>query len=258
MRETTVFAFVKEFMANARKAVNQIELFDLLNVATKEIDFAHFAIVEHRNIASNKGFIELTNYPADWHSIFVAQEYFRDDPIVTASNSSVAPFCWSEIDTVIELNTRQRDILRRSVDIGLINGVTVPLHMAGRLPASANFVSTQFSVPEWKRTAAHSLGLWGFEAARRLFETKSQSCPRLSDRQAGCLIMIARGHSDWTAGKLLGISERTVREHIDNIKKLYGVASRPQLITRALYDGQISFADTLFDRLTDRFPTAMN
>jgi LuxR family quorum-sensing system transcriptional regulator CciR len=69
--------------------------------------------------------------------------------------------------------------------------------------------------------------------------------PRLTDRQLDCVVLAAQGKSDGVIAQLLGISGETVHQHIETAKRRYGVASRMQLVVRALYDNLITFADTL-------------
>ena len=58
-------------------------------------------------------------------------------------------------------------------------------------------------------------------------------------------MLAAQGKSDWHIGQLLGLSSDTAHQHIETAKRRYGVASRTQLVVRALFDQQITFADTL-------------
>ncbi len=57
--------------------------------------------------------------------------------------------------------------------------------------------------------------------------------------------LAAQGKSDWAAGRLLGISERTVHNHIEHAKRRLGVTTRVQAIVQALIGRQISFGDAL-------------
>lgn len=68
---------------------------------------------------------------------------------------------------------------------------------------------------------------------------------RLTLRERQCLELVARGKSDWVVSKLLGISERTVHNHIERAKRRLGVATRVQAIVHALATRQISFGDVL-------------
>jgi DNA-binding CsgD family transcriptional regulator len=82
-------------------------------------------------------------------------------------------------------------------------------------------------------------------AARRLNAQRPLQSPRLSARERECLELAAHGKSDWAAGMLLGISERTVHNHIESAKRRLGVATRVQAIVRALTTGQISLGDVV-------------
>lgn len=52
----------------------------------------------------------------------------------------------------------------------------------------------------------------------------------LSKRESECLRWVAEGKTDGEAGKILGISPRTVRFHINNAKDKPGVATRIQAV----------------------------
>jgi DNA-binding CsgD family transcriptional regulator len=56
----------------------------------------------------------------------------------------------------------------------------------------------------------------------------------LSPRETECLRLSARGKTDIEIGRTLGISPRTARFHIENVKKKLGVATRVQAVAEAL------------------------
>ena len=69
--------------------------------------------------------------------------------------------------------------------------------------------------------------------------------PRLSQRQLECIVLVARGKSDWEIGKILGISEETVKWHLKDARARYDVSKRVQLVTRTLFDGQVALTELL-------------
>lgn len=70
------------------------------------------------------------------------------------------------------------------------------------------------------------------------------SRPRaLTPRQRDCVVLVARGKSDWEIGRLLGISESTVHKHVEDAKRRYGVTTRIQLVVLSLFEKRLSFAD---------------
>jgi DNA-binding CsgD family transcriptional regulator len=60
--------------------------------------------------------------------------------------------------------------------------------------------------------------------------------PRLTPRQKDLLRLLAAGHTNTQIARRLGISEATVRTHLENIYARLGVSSRTAAVTRAFPD----------------------
>ena len=60
--------------------------------------------------------------------------------------------------------------------------------------------------------------------------------PRLTPRQNDLLRQLAAGHTNTQIARRLGISEGTVRTHLENIYGKLGVSSRTAAVTRAFPD----------------------
>ena len=60
--------------------------------------------------------------------------------------------------------------------------------------------------------------------------------PRLTPRQNDLLRLLAAGHTNSQIARRLGISEGTVRTHLENIYERLGVSSRTAAVTRAFPD----------------------
>ncbi|WP_397417835.1 LuxR C-terminal-related transcriptional regulator [Phenylobacterium sp.] len=58
--------------------------------------------------------------------------------------------------------------------------------------------------------------------------------PRLTARERGVLTWVAEGKSDWEIGMILGLSETTVRFHVDNARRKLGAANRTHAVARFL------------------------
>lgn len=56
----------------------------------------------------------------------------------------------------------------------------------------------------------------------------------ITTREAQCLHWLEEGNSDEEIASILGISKRTVRFHLDNLKKKYGVTRRTQVLAKRL------------------------
>jgi DNA-binding NarL/FixJ family response regulator len=67
-------------------------------------------------------------------------------------------------------------------------------------------------------------------------ERRRDPVPRLTPRQWELLRMVAAGHTNTQIGRRLGISEGTVRTHLENIYERLHVSSRTAAVTRAFPD----------------------
>jgi DNA-binding CsgD family transcriptional regulator len=64
-------------------------------------------------------------------------------------------------------------------------------------------------------------------------ERRRHPVPRLTPRQNDLLRLVAAGHTNTQIARRLGISEGTVRTHLENIYERLGVSSRTAAVTRA-------------------------
>ena len=67
-------------------------------------------------------------------------------------------------------------------------------------------------------------------------ERRRHPVPRLTPRQTGLLHLVAAGHTNTQIARRLGISETTVRTHLENIYERLHVSSRTAAVTRAFPD----------------------
>ncbi len=247
------FRDVQGFIRNANEAQNLQELSGVLDGMSRSLGFRYYALGHHVRVVSGT-LLQIANYPHSWAERFAERGYLADDPAVTACQKAIVGFLWSDIHLLIPLNERQKTILSESRAAGLGEGFTVPIHLPGECSGSCNFVTTfGKTIGASVLPIAQYVGCFAFEAARRLAQIageQSSNCraptvPHLSSRQLDCIVLAARGKSDTDAGQLLGISNQTVHQHIETAKRRYGVATRTQLIVRALFDSQLAFRDII-------------
>jgi DNA-binding CsgD family transcriptional regulator len=67
-------------------------------------------------------------------------------------------------------------------------------------------------------------------------ERRRHPVPRLTPRQNDLLHLVAAGHTNTQIARRLGISEGTVRTHLENIYERLGVSSRTAAVVRAFPD----------------------
>ena len=70
-------------------------------------------------------------------------------------------------------------------------------------------------------------------------ERRRHPAPRLTARQQELLHLVAAGHTNAQIARRLGISEGTVRTHLENIYERLGVSSRTAAVTR-VFPGRVA------------------
>lgn len=235
--------FSKEFL----EAASVADLVSLLQLATGELGYDYFSLVQHVDLrGSLENVVALSTYPSDWINRFVSRGYYRFDPVLAASHRYGAPFNWNLIPSVIPVTKRQHRIFREARRFGIVDGLTVPLHMPGERLAACTFASGKRKIAPIEQLAmAHVIATFAYQAARHLIQGSPQKppSPPLTDRQLDCVALSAAGKTEWEAGQILSLAPATVHYHLTQAMRRYGVFNRQQLLFHALRDGLISFCD---------------
>jgi LuxR family transcriptional regulator, quorum-sensing system regulator CciR len=250
----SVLTDIQTFVREANRVTELSELQRLVESAARELGFDYFALVHHVNIYKSKeNVVFLFDFPISWAEIIDSKGYFIDDPVHIACEKSVAPFTWADMPRMIDMTERQKGMLEAARLAGLGGGFTVPVHVPGDRIGSCTFATRLGrDLPEHIFPAAHYIGSFAFEAARRIVQNRNAGRAdrlrppgqqKLTRRQLDCVVLAGRGKSDKDVAQILGISDQTVHQHMEAAKKKYDVATRTQLIVHALFDSQLAFAD---------------
>ena len=78
----------------------------------------------------------------------------------------------------------------------------------------------------------HMAGLLLTERLLTLAEPMGPDAVHLTDRERDSLAWVAEGKSDWEIAVILGLSESTVRFHVDNARRKLGAVNRTQAVAR--------------------------
>jgi LuxR family quorum-sensing system transcriptional regulator CciR len=244
--QSPIFAKVQSFVREVKAAKSLAEIGSHLTDATKEFSFDHFALTQRYGLHIEGAPVQLTDYPRDWIALLETNGFWANDPVLVACQKSVTPFSWADLGDLIKLTPKQADYMEVAASQGLANGWTVPIHIPGEATGLCSFVlSSDRALPKSSLPAAQYLACFAFEAARRLAARGEPPSPKLTKRQIECVVLAARGKSDWVAGQILGLAPDTVHKYLEQAKARFGVSSRTELVVRALYDGQVSFGDLL-------------
>ena len=227
---------------------------DLAVVFQRELQafgFRFFGCCSHVDpLRPPPGAVILHNYPAEWMRAFSELDFYYIDPVFHYANRSLTPFFWDADEFRAELTAPQLEIMEEARPFGIEHGYTVPIHAPrspGAYRASCSVVPDSAAVAPESYLAVQLMACYMYSALSLEAEARAGSCvPRgLTRRERPCLDQAAQGKSDWVAGRILGISERTVHNHIEHAKRRLGVATRVQAIVHALVSRQIAFGDVI-------------
>lgn len=239
---------IQAFAEDARTARSTADLKSIMLDAVHGLGADYFMMVHHADFRrETDGLIKIHNYPQEMIDISRAGSALVGDAVMEACERTLTGFFWNEVGNFVQLDRRHHERAERVRRTGLADGYVVPAHVPGEHLGSCHFaVGWGKHVPRENSAALQSVAIFGFEAARRLVREESGSFHHfgaLTDRQRECVLLAARGKSDSVIGQLLGLSPKTVSNYLENAKGRFGVATRSQLVVRALYASEISFHD---------------
>ena len=188
-----------------------------------------------------------SNYPAGWVERYTAKEHGLIDPVLIGAVRGVLPFTWSMArNSRPSLAHKRRCIFDEAGAFGLRGGAVVPIHgFAGEF-AIVCFASTDEEAhfdALWQRHrhVAHVMSMHlHSRIAQALAPHRAMTEPvTLSEREAECLIWMARGKTNWEISEILSLSEKTIQTYLENTKRKLGVYTKTQAVVKAIMRGLI-------------------
>lgn len=219
--------------------------------STEALGFRHFACCSHVDpLKPPRRAVMLHSYPKEWAQLFSELELFDIDPVFLHASRSLVPFFWDTQAFQDELSPPQQEMFHEARRYGLTRGYTIPIHSVDAprdFRASCSVVPDAESVEPSAYLAVQLMAFYLYETASKDAQEKDPPPVQqpLSRRERQCLELAAQGKSDWVSSRILGLSERTVHNHVENAKRRLQVATRMQAVMHALAGQQISLGDVV-------------
>lgn len=164
-----------------------------------------------------------------------AETYVRGCPVTRHILEAREPFFWIK---TMEANGELYRVVRSPWGRG-IHGLQIPifgpLGLEGAMSLGGEWIDTS-------RTARIALSLVSgaaFLAAKALLEPPAEQGGTLSGREREILAWTAAGHHQGDIAATLGLSERTIENHLRRIRRRLGAATTAQAIRVAIRTGDI-------------------
>lgn len=178
--------------------------------------------------------------PGELMSTIDRELVYEQHPVVQRALKCSTPFLVSEMRAEpLHRNQRWTQLMVDAVRNG--DGLVLPIHKGDDPVAGLNLGGER---PDTTGLARSLLHIVGHAAVDRAFELREGKRPsggsNLSVRETQCLRYVAIGYPDAEIGRILGISPRTVRFHVDSAKAKLGVSTRVQAVAKALREHVIA------------------
>lgn len=165
-----------------------------------------------------------------------AETYARRCPVTRHILDSDEPFFWTK--TVSAKGERYR-VVRAPRGTG-VHGLQVPFFGRTGLEGAMSFGGERIDGSVRARLALTAVGMAAFRSARRLIEAgEREGMAGLSPREREVLRWTAAGRRQADIAVTLGLSERTVENHLRRARIRLGVATTAQAIRAAIRSGEI-------------------
>ncbi|PWE52028.1 LuxR family transcriptional regulator [Metarhizobium album] len=165
-----------------------------------------------------------------------AETYVRRCPVTRHVLETREPFFWTK---TIAMDGELYKIVRYPRGQG-IHGLQIPVFGPLGLEGAMSLGGSQIDASRRARLSLGLIATTAFFSARRLLEAAAEAVGPLSEREREVLSWTAAGRRQVEIAATLGLSERTVENHLRRIRKRLGVATTPQAIRVAIRNGDIA------------------
>lgn len=165
-----------------------------------------------------------------------AETYVRRCPVTRHILEAREPFFWTK--TVAKEGELYK-IVRQPRGQG-VHGLQIPVFGPLGLEGAMSLGGKRIDASRQARLALGLIATTAFFSARKLLEVAIEAVGPLSDREREVLAWTAAGRRQAEIAATLGLSERTVENHLRRIRKRLGVATTAQAIRVAIRNGDIA------------------
>lgn len=208
----------------------------------ERFDFQHFMYAVRFPTSFVKPFfLVVSGYPTEWRDRYEANGYLNIDPTVAHCMDEVLPLTWDQLAEKEASDKTISAFMEQARTFGLVSGVTLPIHgsagevgmlsLCGSESVDAAREHIREVLPD-----IHLLAVYVHQGVCGLADTGLLPFSRqqLTQREKECLLWAAEGKTSWETAQILGISERTVIFHLQNVSEKLGVSNRQQAVARAI------------------------
>ena len=179
------------------------------------------------------------DWPPAWIELYARRNFVAADYGVAEARRRISPFTWLEAKAERTLSRAEQDIWDTACEWGWTDGFSVPIHGPGGYFGLVTMAGKEQPMPPALRGELHQLAFLTHERCRALtgLAPVIDSPEVLTHRELECIRWVVAGKTDADIAGLLGVSQTTVRTHIDQARRKLGARSRAQAVARLVLSG---------------------
>jgi LuxR family quorum sensing-dependent transcriptional regulator len=182
----------------------------------------------------------LNAWPQEWFRRYIAMDYFRRDPVSQQALVTSSPFVWREIPTAFSQAPEATQLMGEAREFGLADGFCVPIYSITGWQAGLSFASDrEIDISQRERAAMHLMAITAHGRIRALHGEATPANPKLTPREREVLTWAAAGKTAWETSEILSVAEKTVRAHLESIRRKLNVVTTTQAVAMALLIGEL-------------------
>ena len=190
-----------------------------------------------------EGFTNVLNvsYPEEWLRLYWQKGYFEVDPVFQAALQAPGTQHW-ETTYKAASSDKQREFMAAAKEFGLGDGITTG--SADPTCGIATFCSFASAERVDAKRYVPLVEYFGYHVHLALLRTAPKNsqavapCVReLTLREMTILNWVKHGKTNWEIAKIIGVTERTVRFHVESIFSKLDVTSRSHAVATAIEHG---------------------
>lgn len=180
------------------------------------------------------------SYSSNWLYTYGKNGYAEVDPVLQSAVSSFQTQVWEQTYEGAR-SPKQLAFIEEARSFGLTHGITTG--MAERTKSFATFFSfaggDRRGATRYKDLLQYLLPYLHRVLIANTGTPLSNRVKGLSPREAAVLVWMKQGKTNWEISRILGISERTIRFHVESIFSKLDVSSRTQAVAYAMEHGLV-------------------
>lgn len=204
-------------------------------------DYYRFALIIPMSMQRPK-VVLFNQCPDSWVQAYTENNMLACDPVIRLARKQTLPIYWNRLDERASfLQEGTMDVMGLAAEFGLRNGISFPLHGAAGENGILSFITSERASSDLLLESSPILSWMAnyiFEAAIRVVRLRdSDSQAALTERETECLFWASEGKTSGEIACILGITERTVNYHLNQVTRKTGSMNRYQAIAKGISSG---------------------